>query len=213
VGRVARYGRIDKKYATGLATCDPAEDGGIYMLNLMKYRAEADYGAGGEHGVSGREADDRYAPVDVLKSIGAVVCFTADVAKGSEEWDRVAVVRYPTRRSFIEMQSRGDFQAKHVHKQAGMDHTIVMGTLPTSALPGRAKPQQMLLEVWNGSTPTPVVAGPSATFDVEGTIVGDERPWTGARYTPIERDVDFPLDVASTTHQVLVLAPTIERWA
>jgi len=209
---VPRYGRIDKDYATALATCEPAADGGIYMLNLMKYRTEADYGAGGEHGVSGREADDRYAPVDVLESIGAVICFSADVAQGSEAWDRVAVVRYPTRRSFIEMQTRGDFQEKHVHKAAGMDHTIVMGTLPSGALPGRAKPQQMLLEVWDGSAPAALVAGPAATFEVEGTIVGDERRWTGARYTPIERDVDFPLHVASTSHQVLVLAPTIERW-
>src|SRR3954468_9460946 len=168
-----------------LATCEPAADGGIYMLNLMKYRAEADYGAAGEHGVSGREADDRYAPVDVLASIGAVVCFTADVAQGSDDWDRIGVVRYPTRRSFIEMQSRGDFKEKHVHKEAAMDHTIVMGTLPAGALPGRAKPSRMLLEVWDGEVPAPLVPGPSATFEIEGTIVGDGRRWTGARYTPI----------------------------
>src|SRR4051812_24955509 len=183
------------------------------MLNLMKYRAAADYGAGGEDAVSGREADDRYAPVDVLTSIGAAVCFVADVVHGSEDWDRIGVVRYPTRRSFIEMQSRDDFQEKHVHKEAGMDHTIVMGTVPSGALPGRARPSRMLLEVWEGPVPAPLVAGPSATFDVEGTIVGDGRRWTGARYTPIGSEVDAAPESTSASHQVLVLSPSIERWA
>jgi hypothetical protein len=111
------------------------------------------------------------------------------------------------------MQSRDDFQAKHVHKQAGMDHTIVMGTLPSGPLPGRVKPGRMLLEVWEGSAPAPPVVGPSATFDVEGTIVGDGRRWTGVRYTALGRDEDVQLAAATATHQVLVLAPTIDRWA
>src|SRR5690242_7093445 len=101
-----RYGTIDADYAARLASCDPSDDGDIYMLNLMAYRDEADYGPGGERGVSGREADNRYAPLDVLAELGANVCFLADVVSASEPWDRIAVVRYPTRRSFIDMQSR-----------------------------------------------------------------------------------------------------------
>ena len=133
-----RYGTIDRDYGMRLANCDPATDGPIYMLNLMKYRDAADYGGkGGDASVSGREADDRYAPVDVLAAIGAKVCFTAEVLDASDDWDRVAVVRYPTRRAFIEMQSRKDFQEKHVHKEAGMHHTIVMATLPVGDLPAR----------------------------------------------------------------------------
>ena len=208
-----RYGRVDRDYGAALATCDPAEDGGIYMLNLMKYRAEADYGNEGEHGVSGREADDRYAPVDVLTSIGATVCFTAEVLQASEDWDRIGVVRYPTRRSFIEMQSRKDFQEKHVHKEAGMDHTIVMGTLPVGSLPGRAKPNRLLLELWDGDTPPPVAAGPSTAFDIEGTILGDGRHWSGARYTAIDDAAAIDLTAADDGHQLLVLEPMIERWA
>ena len=106
------------------------------MVNLMKYRDRAHYG-GEDDGVSGREADDRYAPVDVLAAIGAAVCFTADVARSSEDWDRVAVVRYPTRRSFVEMQSRSDFKDKRVHKEAGMDHTIVRARCLPPACRGR----------------------------------------------------------------------------
>jgi hypothetical protein len=45
-------------------------------------------------------------------------------------WDRIAVVKYPTRRSFIDMQSRPEFKAAHEHKDAGMQQTIVIGCQP-----------------------------------------------------------------------------------
>jgi hypothetical protein len=47
----------------------------------------------------------------------------------------VAVVKYPTRRSFIEMQSRPEFVDKHAHKDAGMEQTIVIGSQPMPVPP------------------------------------------------------------------------------
>jgi len=205
-----RYGRIDPDYALRLAETDPESDGPVYMLNLMKYREVADYGGDSDEAVSGRDADDRYAPVDVLRSIGAQVCFTADVVGASEDWDRVAVVRYPTRRSFIGMQSRPDFQEKHVHKEAGMDHTIVVGTVPDSDLPVSAAADCLvLLELWDG--PDPHEARVGARFAVEGTILGDGRRWSGARYTGVEASMACP--AGSERHQALLLRPVIERWS
>ncbi len=198
-----RYGTIDHEYGARLATTPEAEDGPVYMLNLMKYRAAADYGADGEQGVSGREADDRYAPLDVLAAIGAAVVFVGDVVESSEDWDRVAVVRYPTRRSFIDMQARRDFKEKHVHKDAGMDHTIIVGSLPDGALPATGA-DRLRLELWDGEAPP----GDGATFTVEGTIVGDGRRWTGVRWGP----ADGEPAAASPSHQVLELAPSRERW-
>ena len=129
-----RYGQIDQAYGLKLATTPPEDDGPIWMVNLMKYRDTADYTDGRETSISGREADDIYAPLDVLADIGAEVVFAADVDQqllgDAPQWDRVAIVKYPTRRSFIEMQSRPDFQDKHVHKDAGMESTIVSGCLP-----------------------------------------------------------------------------------
>ena len=109
------YGTVDRSYGMRLATTPPDRDGPIWMVNLMRYRAEAVYrevsdtGPGsGVTGVTGREADERYSPIDILHDIGASVVFMGDVAEqllgDSPVWDRVAVVRYPTRRSFIEMQ-------------------------------------------------------------------------------------------------------------
>jgi hypothetical protein len=133
-----RYGTVDRDYGRRLATTPPDEDGPVWMVNLMKYRETADYadGTGIEDRISGREADDRYTPLESLSAVGAEIVFAGDVTEqflnDEPRWDRVAVVRYPTRRAFVEMQSRPDFQRQHVHKDAGMDRTLVIGCRPFS---------------------------------------------------------------------------------
>ena len=173
------YGRIDKEYGLHLATRPPEQDGPIFMVNLMKYHDVAQYDGGDEAAISGREADDRYNPSSILNKIGADIMFAADVRTTvrGEEWDRIAIVRYPTRRSFIEMQSRKDFAEKHVHKSAGMLRTVIACCTPrVDELNSRERPgggldiTHLVMVVSSG-------AFPGATFDVEGTIIGDGRPW------------------------------------
>ncbi|MGB0114722.1 MAG: hypothetical protein WBP59_16000 [Ilumatobacteraceae bacterium] len=129
-----RYGQVDREYGMRLATTPPAEDGPVWMVNLMKYRDVAEYADGRETSFSGREADDEYSPIESLTAVGATPVFFGDVDQqllgDSPTWDRIGVVRYPTRRSFIEMQSRPEFQASHEHKDAGMEQTIVIGCQP-----------------------------------------------------------------------------------
>ncbi len=129
-----RYGQIDREYATRLATTPPDADGPVWMVNLMKYRAVADYGDGQVSTISGQEADDLYTPLESLAAVGARPVFFGTVDQqllGDDVvWDRVGVVKYPTRRSFIDMQARPEFQQAHRHKDAGMDRTIVIGCQP-----------------------------------------------------------------------------------
>ena len=129
-----RYGTIDHSYGARLATTAPDDDGPVWMVNLMKYRKKADYLDGRESAISGREADDIYTPAESLAAVGAEIVFAGDVDQqllGDETvWDRVGVVKYPTRRAFIDMQSLPSFQTSHQHKEAGMDRTIVMGGQP-----------------------------------------------------------------------------------
>ena len=131
------YGTVDREYGMRLATTSPDEDGPVWMVNLMSYHDVAQYADGRDEAISGREADERYSPIDVLSKIGAEPVFVADVDTqllgDSPKWDRVGIVKYPTRRSFVEMQSRSDFQEKHVHKAAGMAETIVMGCQPIAS--------------------------------------------------------------------------------
>lgn len=134
-----RYGQIDWEYGARLSTIPPDEDGPVWMVNLMSYKARAEYADGRASDISGREADDLYAPLGPLAAIGAEVVFAADVVDqflGDEpKWDRVAIVKYPTRRSFIDMQARPDFKELHHHKEAGMASTFVIGCLPMAGVP------------------------------------------------------------------------------
>jgi hypothetical protein len=129
-----RYGTIDPDYARRLAATPAGEDGPVWMVNLMKYRPRADYADGRRLQVSGRQADDRYAPLESLAAVGAEVVLLADVDEqllgDAPRWDRVAVVKYPTRRAFIDMQARPEFVEKHAHKDAGMEQTIIIGGQP-----------------------------------------------------------------------------------
>ncbi len=195
------YGQIDKDYGMFLATRPPAEDGPIFMVNLMKYHEVAAYDGTTDTAVSGREADDRYNPSSILNKIGADIMLAADVRTSviGEDWDRIAIVRYPTRASFIEMQTRKDFAEKHVHKNAGMLRTILPCCTPRNAdLNSRERPtgglslDHIVMVVSSGEFG-------GATFNVEGTIIGDGRSWRNVHLMRV-RD-EFEADVIADRMQ------------
>jgi hypothetical protein len=133
-----RYGTVDKDLAMRFATTAPDEDGPIWMVNLMAHRERADYGDGGGT-ITGDEADQRYFEAVPLEEIGAQVVFYADVESqllgDAPRWDKVGVVRYPSRRAFIDMQRRDDFKAAHQHKEAALAETIVIAGVPIATPP------------------------------------------------------------------------------
>jgi hypothetical protein len=142
--------------------------------------------------VSGREADDAYAPLGPLAAVGAMVAFLAEVADqpvGDPAWDRVGIVRYPSRSAFFAMQQRDDFKEQHVHKEAGMAFTIVASCLPRAdeRATDRGSDGVMVMRARRFSDPAvrPVEDSsttPVAVFDVEGVIVGDDRTWHEVRF-------------------------------
>jgi hypothetical protein len=209
-----RYAILNTDYASEMLSISAEDDGPIWMVNLMKYREIADYEDGRESTITGKEADNLYAPIEVLSEIGAEIVFIGDVETqllgDDPKWDRVAVVKYPTRRSFVEMSSRKDFQEKYVHKEAGMQKTIVMGCIPMDNPTYSRKDwtevenppsesdgsitvvhvlqlNEQIEKMDNYSS----IAGESAIpngvhidgwFQVENTILGDERKWNQVRF-------------------------------
>ena len=129
-----RYGTLDPDYAAQLAGTPPDRDGPVWMVNLMRYRPTAEYADGRPTDLTGWQADDLYAPFDSLAAVGAEIVFLGEVETqllgDQPPWDRVAVVKYPTRRAFVDMQERAEFVEHHVHKDAGMAATIISGTHP-----------------------------------------------------------------------------------
>lgn len=127
------YGQMNIDAAIRWGQLPQDDDGPIWMVNLMAYKKKAVYD-GVEAEIDGKAADNLYNPMDVLQKIGASMVFFGDVADQTTstepKWDRIAIVKYPTRRAFVEMGARKDFREKHVHKEAGMEQTIVCACLP-----------------------------------------------------------------------------------
>jgi hypothetical protein len=194
-----------------MAFREPSNDGPIYMLNFMKYHAVAQYADGTGEQISGMEADDRYAPVDILADLGAYVSLFGNVVSSSEDWDRLACVCYPTRKSFIDMQSRSDFAEKHEHKAAGMHHTTIVGLQPVGAMPPATR-GRLLVELWKGDEPAPLPGTTPVAFAVEGTIIGDGRDWSGARLSPLADDAVLDVPAGSPEYIVTEIRAVINEW-
>lgn len=104
---------FDAQALEAMAGGNPDEP--VVMLNLLRYRAVAESGHGVD-GLSGREAFDVYGrrlmklnarfgvePIWIGRSGQTVI--------GEEKWDAVMLVRYPSRRHFVEMMRDPDYLA------------------------------------------------------------------------------------------------------
>ncbi len=114
---------------------DPDDDGEpFYMVNMIRYRDQAEYGDGRETDLTGQEADEIYGNFmgeTMLPRYGHEVMYTADVEGdliGGSAWDQVAVVKYASRAAFSEMSQDPEFQEMSIHKDAGVLDTLVLAT-------------------------------------------------------------------------------------
>ncbi len=215
------FGTVDTETAGRWLHLAPEEDREVWMLNLMKYKPVADYGDAGGPAISGREADDIYAPTAVLDDLGATVPLFGDVTHQVTDdvaWERIGIVRYPSRASFFAMQNRDDFRRQYVHKEAGMETTIVMGCVPVRAAdPAEAGSGPVVMRVRrfaDGATPGADPAGvvPVAHFTVDGVILGDERTWDDVRFDRVDESVLALLaETTGVAEQIVVVVdPLVE---
>ena len=214
------YGTINVELVGAWLHMKPEDDGCFWALNLMKYVEVANYDDGRE-GVSGKAADDTYAPIGPLAAVGAAVAYMGDVTNqplGTPMWDRVAIVRYPTRASFFEMQERKDFKEAHVHKKAGMDFTIILSCLPKTYDASASTDGDLVLLIDKGVDDAfAAVEGVTqvALFDVEGVIIGDERRYDRARFVRVNDDETLASLISAAENaedaQILVLRSFIDN--
>lgn len=187
------YGTINVELVGKWLHMKPQDDGCFWALNLMKYVEVANYDDGRE-AISGKAADDAYAPLGPLAAVGAEVAYLGDVTSqplGSPMWDRVGIVRYPTRAAFFAMQERTDFKEAHVHKKAGMDFTIILACLPVSHEESTSRAGDLVLLIDKGDRDvfeSVTAVRQVALFDVEGVIIGDERRYDRARFVRVDDD-------------------------
>lgn len=121
------------------AAASAREDEPLAMVNLLKFKEKATYKDGSpeaEETLSGRAAYERYGAsvYKILEKIGAKPLFSAPASRyfigEGEAWDMIAVVWYPSRKIFLEMGMREDYQAVHYHRAAGLEHQHLIETTP-----------------------------------------------------------------------------------
>jgi len=126
-----RFGDLNEDQLRRMVEIDPADDGPFHMVNLIKFRAKADYADGRETDLTGREADALYAPLEFLEGIGAEIVFASDVESNlitfdGTTWEQIGIVRYPSRALFLEMVQDEEFRARAIHKDAGVEKSLVI---------------------------------------------------------------------------------------
>ena len=105
-----------------------ADNGGpVCMVNLLKFREKAEYEDGRETDLSGIEAYQIYGAVtgSLIKELGGDVVFTSVfngmvVGEVEELWDVMAIAKYPTLQSFIDMVASPDYLKAYHHRLAGL---------------------------------------------------------------------------------------------
>ena len=107
--------------------------GPINMLNLLKFKERAEYADGSEPELSGQEAYMRYgtAVAELVTNAGGEFVFgsaanTLVVGDGELEWDMVAIVKYPSVTAFKTMVDSPEYEAIHVHRDAGLAHQVLV---------------------------------------------------------------------------------------
>ncbi|WP_281784140.1 hypothetical protein [Sinimarinibacterium flocculans] len=115
----------------------------FYMLNLIDFREQAQYPPGAGYGGSALDADARYnrAIVPVLLAHGGHPLFLAtptgrflDEPGDHTSWERVALVRYRSRRDLVEMVVDLAGAGVGIHKWAAIEKTQVFPTRPVFSL-------------------------------------------------------------------------------
>ena len=94
------------------------------MLNLLKFKSEG-----------GREAYFRYIKESgpFVANVGATVLYFGkanEMLNGSETWDIVMLVQYPSRKAFLKMTSDSDYLKVHELREQALERAVLYATDP-----------------------------------------------------------------------------------
>ena len=107
----------------------------IYMLNLLRFKDNAEYEDGRQTDLSGQEAYAIYgAEVQAhLAKVGGQGIFAGRVSRlmlGEVEdlWDMVAIAMYPSKKAMLKMVSDPDYIESAKHRSAGLEGQLNIET-------------------------------------------------------------------------------------
>ncbi len=112
---------------------DRANGEPIAMLNLLKFKAHAEYEDGRESNLSGREAYKLYAESfrDIMGPRGVKILYAGHtrgvlIGSGDDLWDEVAVIQYPSAQVMLDMLRDETYQAAQLHRAAGLEGQLLI---------------------------------------------------------------------------------------
>jgi len=115
---------------------DP-EDGPLVMVNLLKFKARAEYSDGTDSHLTGAEAYARYgaAVSKLVEGLGGKIRYSGAVTglllgEVEDLWDAVALAEYPSLAAFREMAMSPQMQAIEHHRKAGLAGQLNIRTKP-----------------------------------------------------------------------------------
>jgi uncharacterized protein (DUF1330 family) len=106
------------------ALADSPNDAPFVMLNLLKFKKQG-----------GREAYLRYIAQagPFVESVGAKVIYFGkanELLNGTETWDVVMLVHYPSRKAFLQMANNPDYLKVHAHREEALERAVLYATDP-----------------------------------------------------------------------------------
>lgn len=99
--------------------------GPVVMLNLLKFKPDG-----------GAEAYAKYAATvgKMVEELGGKVLYAGsarEMLTGTEKWDAVALIRYPSRKAFLQMIATPEYQKAHADREKGLERAVLYATSPT----------------------------------------------------------------------------------
>lgn len=110
------------------------DQGPVVMVNLVRFRERSLDGSG-----SGWDAYSLYSKGDMplLKKVGGTILWAGHVEGvalgdlGSDRWDWVVVVFYPSRAAFLEMMTSPEYAAINVNRENGVEDHVILAANQT----------------------------------------------------------------------------------
>lgn len=113
------------------------EDGPFVMVNLLKFKAKAEYADGSNAHLTGQEAYARYGEEvsKLVEALGGRIRYSGAVTglllgEVEELWDMVALAEYPSLAAFQAMATSPAMHAIEHHRTAGLAGQLNIRTKP-----------------------------------------------------------------------------------
>jgi uncharacterized protein (DUF1330 family) len=114
------------------------EDGPFVMVNLLKFKANAEYPDGADSHLTGAEAYARYGKAvrAHVEAVGGKTGYAGPVTglllgEVEELWDMIALAEYPSRAAMLAMIQSREYQEIARHRSAGLQGQLNIRTKGT----------------------------------------------------------------------------------